>query len=309
VNDLRVGGLSAIARAPDGSYLALVDNEEDTPARVFRLDFRVSERGVAPPPGKTARQVPMAAIPLAGFDGRSFDGEGIALEPSGRLLVSSETEPSIRELSPDGKLLATLPVPPMFLSSEGRGTRKNQGFESLTLAPGNGVLWTANERALQQDGPDDKTRPSSVRLLRFERRRGGFVPGPQLVYEVGPIEAPGSGFSIRGLAELLALPGGDLLALEREFVQGRGLRIQIYRVSLAGATDVSAFDALTGKTYRPVAKTLVYDFTRAGFVPDNLEGMTFGPRLRDGSRTLVLVSDDNFEPLQQTQIVALRWIE
>ena len=40
---------------------------------------------------------------------------------------------------------------------------------------------------------------------------------------------------------------------------------------------------------------------------DNLEGMTFGPDLPDGSRTLVLVSDNNFEPLQKTQIVALRW--
>jgi hypothetical protein len=302
----RVGGLSAIARAADGSYLAVVDNEGETPARVFRLAFTVSESGVAPPPGKTALEVPVAAIPLAGFDGKNFDGEGLALEPSGEMLISSETEPSVREFALDGRTLRSLPVPELFLAGKGRGIRNNLGFEGLTLAPGGDVLWTANERALQQDAPDDPARPSPVRLLRYERRDGGFAPGAQFVYEVEPIETPGKGFQVRGLSDLLALPDGDLLALEREFVEGRGFRIQIFRISLAGATDVSGMESLVGGGWTPVRKTLVYDFARSRAVPDNLEGMTFGPALRDGSRTLVLVSDNNFNPLQKTQIVALR---
>lgn len=302
----RVGGLSGISRAADGTYLAVVDNEGQTPARVFRLAFTVSESGVAPPPGKTAREVPVAAIPLAGFDGKNFDGEGLALEPSGEMLISSETEPSIREFSLDGRTLRSLPVPELFLAEKGKGIRSNLGFESLTLASGGDVLWTANERALQQDAPDDPARPSPVRLLRYERRGGGFVPGAQFVYEVEPIKTRGKGFQVRGLSDLLALPGGDLLALEREFVEGRGFQIQIFRISLAGATDVSGMESLAGKSWTPVRKTLVYDFARSGAVPDNLEGMTFGPALPDGSRTLVLVSDNNFNLLQKTQIVALR---
>lgn len=307
VSGFRVGGLSGIARAADGTYLAVVDNEGETPARVFRLAFTVSGNGVAPPPGKTPLEVPVAAIPLAGFDGKNFDGEGLALEPSGEMLISSETEPSIREFSLEGRTLRSLPVPELFLAGRGRGIRNNLGFESLTLAPGGDVLWTANERALQQDAPEDLARPSPVRLLRYERRNGGFVPGAQFVYEVEPIQQKrGAGFQTRGLSDLLALPGGDLLALEREFVEGRGLAIQIFRVSPAGATDVSGLESLAGQSWTPVRKTLVYDFARSGLVPDNLEGMTFGPTLPDGSRTLVLVSDNNFNPLQKTQIVALR---
>jgi hypothetical protein len=302
----RVGGLSGIARAADGTYLAVVDNEGETPARVFRLSFTVSEGGVAPPPGKTALEVPVAAIPLAGFDGKNFDGEGLALEPSGEVLISSETEPSIREFALDGRTLRSLPVPELFLAGKGKGIRSNLGFESLTLAPGGDVLWTANERALQQDAPDDPARPSPVRLLRYERRNGGFVPGAQFVYEVEPIKTPGKRFQVRGLSDLLALPDGDLLALEREFVEGRGFRIQIFRISLAGATDVSGMESLAGKSWTPARKTLVYDFARSGLVPDNLEGMTFGPALPDGSRTLVVVSDNNFNPFEKTQIVALR---
>ena len=41
-------------------------------------------------------------------------------------------------------------------------------------------------------------------------------------------------------------------------------------------------------------------------MPDNIEGMAFGPSLPDGAATLVLVSDDNFNLLEKTQIVALR---
>jgi hypothetical protein len=307
VGGFRVGGLSAITRAADGTWLAVVDNEGETPARVFRLAFTVSESGVAPLPGKTPLEVPVAAIPLEGFNGKNFDGEGMALEPTGEMLISSETEPSIREFSLDGRTLRSLPVPELFLAGKGRGIRRNLGFESLTLEPGGEVLWTANERALQQDAPDDVARPSPVRLLRYERRGGGFVPGAQFVYEVEPLrQKAGAGFQTRGLSDLLALPGGDLLALEREFVEGKGLVIQIFRVALAGATDVSGWDSLAGKSWTPVHKTLVYDFARAGFAPDNLEGMAFGPTLPDGSRTLVLVSDNNFNPLQKTQIVALR---
>jgi hypothetical protein len=308
VDGLRVGGLSGIVRAPDGAWLAVVDNEGDTPARVFRLAFQVTADGIVPPPGKTALQIPLAAIRLAGFDGKNFDGEGIALEPSGRMLISSETEPSIREFSMTGEVLDTLPVPEIFrLGTAQKGIRSNQGFEGLALASGGEVLWTANERALKQDGPDDETRPSPVRLLCFDRKDGHFAPGPQYVYEVESIAGgSGRGFAIRGLAELLALPDGDLLALEREFVEGRGFRIQLYRVSLAGATDVSGWDSLAGKAYTPARKTLVFDFARAGFAPDNLEGMAFGPDLPDGSRTLVLVSDNNFELLERTQLVALR---
>ena len=39
--------------------------------------------------------------------------------------------------------------------------------------------------------------------------------------------------------------------------------------------------------------------------PDNLVGMTLGPRLPDGSYALILVSDNNFNPSQTTQFILL----
>ena len=299
VDGLTVGGLSDLIRVEGDTWRAIVDNQEDTPARVFELRFGVTERGPAPLPGDTPFDVPRSALRLAGLDGESFDGEGLALTPQGTLLVSSETEPSIREISTTGETLRMLPVPDLFLSNKlaGRGTRINEGFEALDLS--GSTLWTANEAALAQDAPDEArfaTHP--VRLLRYD----SYKPAAQYVYVLDPIERRGSGFSVRGLVDLLILPEGGLLALEREYVEGVGMEVQLFHVALDGATDVSAMDSLAGQRYTPVRKILLYTFEN----PDNLEGMAFGPDLPDGDRTLVVVSDDNFKPLQQTQLVALR---
>jgi hypothetical protein len=39
---------------------------------------------------------------------------------------------------------------------------------------------------------------------------------------------------------------------------------------------------------------------------DNFEGMCLGPRLADGSRTVILVSDNNFNPQQRTVFLAFK---
>ncbi|WP_078940655.1 esterase-like activity of phytase family protein [Streptomyces cellulosae] len=63
--------------------------------------------------------------------------------------------------------------------------------------------------------------------------------------------------------------------------------------STIGATDVNGKEALSG-TEKPMRKKLLHDFTTSGTDADNVEGITWGPRLPDGSRSLVLVTDDNF---------------
>jgi hypothetical protein len=302
VDGLTVGGLSDLVRVEGDTWRAIVDNQEDTPARIFELRFRVTESGPSLLPGDTPFDVPRSALRLAGLNGKTFDGEGLALTPRGTLLVSSETEPSIREVSAAGEILRSLPVPSVFLSDKlaGRGVRINAGFEALDLY--GQTLWTGNETALAQDAPDEArfaTHP--VRLLRYDSE----VPAAQHVYVLDPIERRGSGFSVRGLVDLVILPEGGLLALEREFVEGVGMEVQLFHVSIDGATEVSGMDSLAGQRYTPVRKTLLYSFEN----PDNLEGIAFGPNLPDGDRTLVLVSDDNFQPIQKTQIVALRLVD
>jgi len=55
-----------------------------------------------------------------------------------------------------------------------------------------------------------------------------------------------------------------------------------------------------------MTKRLLLDLSDVSALPriDNVEGITLGPRLPDGRRTLVLVSDNNFNNLEITQFIA-----
>ena len=53
------------------------------------------------------------------FTGANFEGEGIALTLNGELLISSETEPSIRSFALDRSFLGELFVPERFLVQGG----------------------------------------------------------------------------------------------------------------------------------------------------------------------------------------------
>ena len=55
-----------------------------------------------------------------------------------------------------------------------------------------------------------------------------------------------------------------------------------------------------------MTKTLVADLSTMPEVrdPDNVEGITFGPKLSDGRQSVVLVTDDNFNAQQATQFFA-----
>jgi hypothetical protein len=104
---------------------------------------------------------------------------------------------------------------------------------------------------------------------------------------------------------------GTFLAMERSFAVGVGNTVVLYETSTEGATDVSDIPALglsgcpTG-TIVPMSKTLVADFEQdLGVDPDNLEGMAWGPTLEDGRALLIVISDNNFNPDQTTQFIAL----
>ena len=50
-------------------------------------------------------------------------------------------------------------------------------------------------------------------------------------------------------------------------------------------------------------KKLLLNLNQQGIYIDNIEGVTFGPRLSNGNRSPFLVSNNNFNPLQKTQFL------
>ncbi len=326
----RFGGVSGIVLDPTAGptnrdLLGICDDRNTSRLFIFRTEgagdtFRVNLRAYFPLPG--------------GSDSPdTLDAEGIAMTRSGRIYVASEgvqnreprTPPSITIYNRRVEYLGRLAVPDRFVAPDHgpiiRGVRDNGGFESLTITPDERHLFTAAELPLVQDGPAPSfERGALTRILEYEADGESFRPAREFAY---PLDAAAKAdftpkLVINGLVELLALGARDLLVMERSFAQEAGeagrivTRIRLYRASLEGATDVSAVESLATARIRPARKTLLLDLADVKGLSaelaqlDNFEGMAFGPVLADGSRSLLLVSDDNFSARQRTAFLLFR---
>jgi hypothetical protein len=130
-------------------------------------------------------------------------------------------------------------------------------------------VFTANEDALVEDGPlTTLAAGSAIRVLKLDPATG--KSGAQYAYQLPKIPldkaASGSFPPDNGLPELLAVSNSEFIAIERAFADGVGNTIRLTR--------------------------------------DNIEGISWGPRLANGNRTLVLVADNNFADNQVTQFLA-----
>ncbi len=228
-----------------------------------------------------------------------LDFEGIAYTDAAHnsVFLSEENTPGIREVSLATTLnLQTLTAPAVFTANK----RSNLGFESLTRTLDGTVMWTANEAALTVDGPvATAAAGTNVRLLKLEVAGNVVANGPQFAYQVAPIHDPNTlGSPQSGLSDLVAMPDGTLLTLERSVAVASPLYLnRVYEVNLSGATDVSQgalANGLTGQSYTPVAKELLWSgaVDGPGNSGMNMEGLALGPRLANGSWVLVGVCDD-----------------
>jgi hypothetical protein len=253
-----------------------------------------------------------------------LDPEGMALSPRNTVLISSEGDerrgapPLIGEFDrTSGQLITRFRIPDRFLPDDNesptQGVRNNLSFESLTVnaAPGTAGqtepfrLFTATESALLQDYDDDPYRPLHSRFLHYLI---GADQSTLIAEHAYPLDLEPSGAVVNGLTELLVIDqGGHFLALERAYGL-RGFGVKLYQLATGGATDTSTVASLKGDLggIAAIRKRLVFDFAEAAFTVDNLEGMTLGPRLPDGSQSLLLISDNNFQADRGTQLVLLR---
>ncbi|MEA5469881.1 esterase-like activity of phytase family protein [Spirulina sp. 06S082] len=323
----RVGGLSGITYDRDRNiFYALSDDRHNARFYTLNLTFsaekspRIEIKNVTFLKDKTGNPYAQGAI----------DPEGIALTSKGTLLISSEGIPS-RKIDPfvaefdrqTGQYLTEIPLPARFLPNQPirkedipHGVQENLGFEALAIGISGLIpedpyrIFTAPEFALVQDNIDPTPEVSPrIRLLHYVINPIG---SPLLISENLYLLDPASeGVIANGLTELLALDReGFLLSLERTF-DGIETGAKLFQIATGGATDTSRIATLKGdlSTVTPLRKQLLLDLQDLGIVLDNLEGMTFAGRLPDGSPSLILVSDDNFNERQVTQFLVFRFQE
>jgi 3-phytase len=328
-----VGGLSAISYdAKTGTYYVISDDRSQTgPARFYtaHVDFAdgtlhgVELTGTHPwlrPDGTTFPPTSTTASTVAP------DPEGIAVDPrDGSLAWTSEGErivpsdgpallgdPWIRRATTTGAYAGQLPLPPqLHMNSQEFGPRKNQTLEGVTFTPDGRRIVTAMEDPLYQDGDDPTPEHGGLTRITVHDAATG-QPLAQYAYPLEPLFAtpPAGSTDTNGVSDIVALGPDRFLVLERASIYSDdNWKARVYLVDLDGATDVLGRDSLTDastRPVRPVRKTLVTDLSDVPGLPrvDNVEGITLGPRLSDGRRTVVLVSDDNFAARQVTQFIA-----
>ncbi|MGK7946017.1 MAG: esterase-like activity of phytase family protein [Microcystaceae cyanobacterium] len=219
------------------------------------------------------------------IDITGVDHEGISYNSlNNSVFVVSEGDSIIREHSVEnGTELNTIATPAVY-----QNIRPNLGLESLTGLRDGTSLWTANEEALTIDG-DRGTIVGNRTLVRLQEFDETFNPMGQWAYEV---ESPTPPFiQSNGVSDLLLLPNGELLVLEREASMGVfGFQHRLFSVNFEGATDISALTGgLAGENFISVNKELLWQDT---FMISNFEGLTLGPQLTNGDYSLLLVSDN-----------------
>ena len=298
-----VGGLSSITYdARRNAYFAIADDASMiNPVRYYTVALDIRDGRLSDGDVRFKAVTTMLAPDGNPYAPNSLDPEGLTLTKDRELIFTSEgitnrlIDPFVRRYSLHGTFLDDVPVPEEFLVTPdpAKGVRQNLGFESAA-ADGHD-LFVATENALLQDGPAATiANGSRARILRYDLRRNRLER--QWFYDTEPVAeppVPATQFSVNGVVELLPLDDDRLIAMERSFSVGApdtGNTIKLFEVTLPR----------WGGTAR---KKLLLDLDELGIPLDNVEGMTFGPRLRHGRRSVVLVSDNNFAPAQFTQFL------
>jgi hypothetical protein len=320
VDGTGVGGLSGIDYDPKTGlwYLLSDDRSAVAPARFYVATLTYGSAVFAAVDVKRAVTLRQAdGAPFPKDSGDVVDPEAIRVDPeTGHLWWTSEgdrnrgLDPVVKIAEASGQSLTTLPTPDMFKVSKDReqGARNNLSFEGLSFSADGRSIFVAMESATYQDGPVASVEAGTVaRIARLDR--SGKVLA-QYAYPIDPIQArPAGKGADNGVSEILALDDTRLLVVEHCGVEGAdGIwanYIRVFEIDISEAMDVSGIASLAGAD-RPVKRRLVLDMAKRpelGRV-DNIEGVSFGPRLANGNRSLVFVSDDNFNPKQVTQFLA-----
>jgi hypothetical protein len=254
--------------------------------------------------------------------GLRFDPEAIRVLPNGHLLISDEYGPSILEFTAEGRQVGQLPVPSRFTPLHPaadptaelppmnvRGRQPNRGLECMAISPKGDFVFALLQSPLIQDGGLDEMNKrvgTNSRFLEINRATGVTR---EFLY---PLDA-----ATNGCNEIEYLAPGRFLVIERDSKAGAEAGAKnIVEIDIRSATDISKIGSLpateippgvTPVSKRPFLDLLEPRWKFAGETfPEKIEGIAFGPKLSDGSRILLITSDNDFLPAP-TQIYAFAY--
>ena len=248
---------------------------------------------------------------------KRLDPEGMRVTKDGGWFLADEYGPQLLEFSPSGMLVKHHLVPGHFrITNPGpdkkaenatnqSGRQGNRGMEGLAISTdGQKLIGLMQSPLLQDCERNSKGKPMgmSCRLIEFDIATGH---SRELLY---PLEDANN-----KLNEILAINEHEFLVIERDGKSGDGAKFKkIIKIDTSEATEIQdvaklpAFNLPKGVT--PVTKQVFIDLLDPRYalsgksMPEKIEGITFGPDLDDGRKTLFIASDNDFKTDQPTLI-------
>ena len=249
------------------------------------------------------------------FDAR-FDTESIRLSNDGaRVYISDEYGPYVYEFDRlTGLRLRSFALPQSFfvdnlrpvgsdeISDNTSGRTANKGMEGLAITPDGRTLVGIMQNALIQDALEGAATPGSnaaslLRMVTIDIASGRVTHQYAYVLTTGT-----------GVSEIVALNNHEFFVDERD---GKGRASQnsakvkeLFKIDLNGAVDVSNMNGTTAAN-NAVAKTPFLDIVKSlnaigidsSLIPAKIEGVAFGPDVKQGGttvHTLWIANDNDF---------------
>jgi hypothetical protein len=234
----------------------------------------------------------------------SSEGERI-VNPQKTILEN----PAITEISITGNYLDTFQLPPqLHMQATENGPRQNGVFEGLTFANNYKKMYVSVEEPLYNDGSRAGTHDSTAvcRIIKYDVASKQAIG--QYAYVIDAVAHdpfPPNAFKVNGISDILWLGNDQLLVIERSYSTGRlSCTIKVFLADISQAENIHEVASLKNKLFlKTISKKLLLNMDDLGFYIDNIEGVTFGPTLPNGKKSLLFVADNNFSFFQKSQIL------
>ncbi|MFC6268230.1 esterase-like activity of phytase family protein [Frigoriflavimonas asaccharolytica] len=231
----------------------------------------------------------------------TWSSEGERIQKDGKFILQN---PSLFEMNLNGDFQQKYDIPKILeMSANEKGPRRNGVLEGITFNNDFSKIYTNVEEPLYEDGERATTNAGGIlRIFEFDTKTKQntnqyFYPIDAIAKEPNPKE----GFSVNGVSAILMYEKDKFLTVERSYSVGtKACTIKIYSFDLKTAQKSLDKNSIVS------TKKLVLNLDSLGIFTDNIEGITFGPKLPNGDQTLLLISDNNFSNDQITQILLFK---
>ena len=250
----------------------------------------------------------------------SADPEDIRFNPKTNTLVwSSEgarvitadkevlQNPSLNFMDLKGDFLGNITLPEnLAMQKLEKGPRNNGTLEGITFDKKYKNIYTNIEEPLFEDGNQASTSKGGlIRLYQFNTKTKKNTA--QYGYQLEPIARepnPKGAFAVNGVSAIQYYGKNQLLVVERSYSTGtQACTVKVFLCDLKKATNVKNFNSLQNQKLELASKKLMLNMDDLGIFIDNIEGLTFGPKLSNGTPSIIFVSDNNFSDKQKTQVL------